>query len=462
MKEQFVFVLAAAVVILVSVANRAKGDFDSFAICTDSSEQSGPAVDGNVVVWSDGRSGNFDIYAYNLTDSNEFTICTADADQSQPAIGGNIVVWRDNRNGNYNIYGYNLNDANEFPICVDTNDQQYPAISGNIVVWRDNRSGNYDIYGYNLSDANEFPICTDSSEQYSPAIDGDIVIWIDVRNGNPNIYGYNLATETEFPICTDSNGQYYPRISGNIVVWADERNGKADIYGIDLTTLPGGNDFPIYTDSAVQSFPVVSGDIVIWEDQRNSNYDIYGYNLSTGTEFEVCIDSCIDSGEQAAPAVDGNTVVWQYNQDIYGAYIPELSAITVLSPNGNDMLLADSNYTITWQSSGLVGEFVKLEYSSQQEPNWIMIDANVANTDTFDWNPLPIIDSNQCLVRVSDKDNPAIVDVSDALFTIFRCDPNLTADMTGDCFVDMGDFAELLAQWLECGNPYDPNWCDNM
>ena len=91
-----------------------------------------------------------------------------------------------------------------------------------------------------------------------------------------------------------------------------------------------------------------------------------------------------------------------------------------------------------------------------------MIDANVANTGTFDWNPLPIVDSNQCLVRISDKDEPGTSDTSDNTFTIFECDPNLTADMTGDCFVDMEDFAELSAQWLNCGNPYDPNWCDEQ
>jgi len=46
MKKQFVFVLVVAMVILALGPNRAKGDFDSFAICTDSSEQSGPAIDG--------------------------------------------------------------------------------------------------------------------------------------------------------------------------------------------------------------------------------------------------------------------------------------------------------------------------------------------------------------------------------------------------------------------------------
>jgi len=61
MKEQFIFVLVTAMVILTLGPNMAKGDFDSFAICADSNEQNDPDVSENIVVWSDNRSGGYDI-----------------------------------------------------------------------------------------------------------------------------------------------------------------------------------------------------------------------------------------------------------------------------------------------------------------------------------------------------------------------------------------------------------------
>lgn len=469
MKKQIVFVLAGAAVILALSPNMAKGDFDSFAICADSNEQNNPDVSENIVVWSDKRSGGYDIYSYDLAEPNEYPICTVGDVQTQPAISGDIIVWTDKRNGNYDIFGYDFSTATEFTICTNDADQQDPAISGNIAVWCDKRnySGNsYDIYGCdisNISEPNEFPICTDSSGQYCPAIDGDIVIWIDVRDGNPNIYGYNLTTETEFPICTNSSGQYNPQISGDIVVWADDRNGNSDIYGIDITTLPGGSDFPICIDSAGQSLPAVSGDIVVWQDKRNgdNNYNIYGYNLATSSEFVVCTVST----DQKQPAVNANTIVWQDqrngNADIYGAYMPVLSIITLLSPNGGEMMLAGSADIINWQSSGPTIDYVSIEYSMDSGQSWVPIDSNVPNTGSFDWDPIPIVDSNQCLVHISDKDDPDISDISDNVFTIFKCSPSLTADLSGDCYVDFDDFSLFAGQWLNCGNPYDPNWCAN-
>ena len=65
----------------------------------------------------DGRSGstNHDIYGIDLTTlpgGSEIIICdVAGSDQTQPAIDGNIVIWRDKRNystNSYDIYAFSL------------------------------------------------------------------------------------------------------------------------------------------------------------------------------------------------------------------------------------------------------------------------------------------------------------------------------------------------------------------
>lgn len=82
-----------------------------------------------------------------VSPAGEFPIVTDPFTQTQPAISGNIVVWTDERNGNKDIYGYNLSSGKEFQVTTDPADQESPAIFGGTVVWADKRNGNWDIYG---------------------------------------------------------------------------------------------------------------------------------------------------------------------------------------------------------------------------------------------------------------------------------------------------------------------------
>lgn len=139
--------------------------------------------------------------------------------------------------------------------------------------------------------------------------------------------------------------------------------------------------------------------------------------------------------------------------------VSEAVTLNLLFPNGGEMLLADGSCAITWQSSGPLDK-VKIEYSSNAGENWSTLDPNAANEGQWLWQPLPDIDSSQCRIRISDPLNPATSDLSNDNFTIFQCQARLTADLNGDCFVDLADLVLFAGQWLDCGNPYDPDWCD--
>ena len=115
------------------------------------------------------------LFFFPVRSSSEFQITTNQHDQECPAIHGDIVVWQDGRNGNYDIYGYDLATKREFQVTTDINSQQNPAIFGDIIVWDDDRNGNRDIYGYDLSTQEEFRITRSSGDQTNPAIHGDIL-----------------------------------------------------------------------------------------------------------------------------------------------------------------------------------------------------------------------------------------------------------------------------------------------
>lgn len=127
---------------------------------------------------------------------------------------------------------------------------------------------------------------------------------------------------------------------------------------------------------------------------------------------------------------------------------------TVLDPNGSEALIADTNNTITWQNTGTIAD-IAVEYSTNNGSAWSNVSPpNVGNSGSYLWRT-PVVDANQCLVRVSSAVTPALFDVSDDVFTIYQC--TLSYDLNGNCFVDMYDFSLLALEWAQCGNPFDSN-----
>jgi hypothetical protein len=155
--------------------------------------------------------------------------------------------------------------------------------------------------------------------------------------------------------------------------------------------------------------------------------------------------------------------------------------LTILNPNGDERLLAGSTYTIMWEDSGseVCGGNYLLDYSINDGNSWIPVDSNpVSNTCAYDWL-IPSIFSNQCLIRITDANDPNASDKSDDSFRIYRCMSNVLGDWNGDCYVEFGDFsiiaagwnvpggtdmndlASFVQYWLDCANPYDP-YCRNF
>lgn len=222
--------------------------FTAYPTCTY------PDIDGDLVVWADGRDGEDDIYAYDVSTGTEFRVNqdAGAAHQGAPDVSGSLVVWQDDRNGGSNpdIYAFDVATATEFKVSQDpgTADQTSPAVSGDVVVWRDTRNGDSDIYAYDISTATEFRVNLDagSAQQSQPAISGTLVVWQDTRNGGYDIYGRDISIATEFKVSLDPGTaqQNVPAISGNRVVWMDRRPvGKryADIYLRDILSVTETN-----------------------------------------------------------------------------------------------------------------------------------------------------------------------------------------------------------------------------
>ena len=90
--------------------------------------------------------------------------------------------------------------------------------------------------------------------------------------------------------------------------------------------------------------------------------------------------------------------------------------LTLLSPNGGEVLDAGDDELIRWTTHSAIKK-VTLEYSIDNGDSWISIAANRDNTGSYLWT-VPPTPSNRCLVRVKDASDGRPFDVSDAIFTI--------------------------------------------
>lgn len=131
--------------------------------------------------------------------------------------------------------------------------------------------------------------------------------------------------------------------------------------------------------------------------------------------------------------------------------VAEFSSLTLLSPNGSEIIQGGTTYDITWSHTGVV-ENVLIEFSIDGSKTWTNVyPPNVANTGSYRWL-VPIVDAGQCRIRITNHAQRGIYDISDDVFSIYEC--SLEGDLTGDCIVDIADFAVMASDWLRDANPY--------
>lgn len=445
-----------------------QADYPEIPICVGASNnQVNPDVysyeDETIVVWEDERHGtnNVEIYWVSLSDPNLFNSrISQTGNQRLPAISGDVIVWQDERisTANREVYTYNLVSTEAYRLA-DAANQRNPDIGDRIVC--EYLSGSvYNIAVWNASTSLYNLIAPSTATQMEACIDGSVVVWRDDRSGKAQVYRCDLSVTpySAAPVYTLTNNQQHPVISGDRIAWQDVASSSQSAITV-YNRAQGGIEWTYPLTGTQEAFMSISGDILVWQELRagGSDYNIRGYDFGTGAYLDVATSTQDDQ----KPAISGRTVVWQRSvTDIIGAVIPAAAAIAVTTPNGGEMFLAGTDIEIAWQmTAGQAPAAVNIDFSSNNGANWTAIGTNVPFAGPFVWASPADVDSQQCLIRVQAADGAPAVDVSNAAFTIFQCDTTLTADLTGDCFVGIDDFAQFAAQWLTCGNPYDTEWC---
>jgi len=76
------------------------------------------------------------IFAADLTSGMVFAVAPGPSVQAAPAIDGDLVVWSDNRGGRgYDVYGRRLASADVFQISAEDGNELDATVSGTAVAW---------------------------------------------------------------------------------------------------------------------------------------------------------------------------------------------------------------------------------------------------------------------------------------------------------------------------------------
>jgi len=131
-------------------------------------------------------SAGGDVYIYDVAADEISDPLNTGGPADAVAIDGDVVVWSDDRSGNRDIYGYDLGTASEFAVCTDPSGQYLPAVSGGLVVWEDDRNGeSADVGAYDRDTGMQYLVTDDADFAHiSPHTDGSHIVWVDNRNGD--------------------------------------------------------------------------------------------------------------------------------------------------------------------------------------------------------------------------------------------------------------------------------------
>lgn len=297
-------------------------------------------------------------------------------------------------------------------------------------------------------------------------------------NGNASVVieGRNFSINSQ-PVSPGADGSYsISGISGTVAGWF--RNGtffssQITITSPSLLTLvspvasllnPNGEELIMagssYTINWSNNFPIETILIEYSTDNGGIWMPVSPPNIGNTGSYNWLVPN-ISSEECLIRISDGaDPSVTDTSDGIFSVYIPTL---TLLNPNGGEVVLNGNPYEISWSSNYSAGN-IFIEYSTNNGQHWIAVDPpNVGNTGSYSWS-VPKTISEECLMRITDSANTNINDTSNNVFEIGGC--SLAGDLNGDCHVDFFDYSILAENWLKSGSvkiynftlSNDPNW----
>jgi beta propeller repeat protein len=178
-------------------------------LVTNPERQHNPAIYENYVVFQDHRSGNSDIYLFNLKNKTETALITSPEEESLPRIYDTYIVYEKLIDTQREIFYYDFVTQQSTQITYHGSSQEYPDVYGRKLVWVDYRNDqdgrassaivdNGDIYMYKIKrrgSVNTPPVLTDlTAVPDSVEAGGEVTIIVQAHDDDNDKLTYRFTT----------------------------------------------------------------------------------------------------------------------------------------------------------------------------------------------------------------------------------------------------------------------------
>jgi hypothetical protein len=93
------------------------------------------------------------------------------------------------------------------------------------------------------------------------------------------------------------------------------------------------------------------------------------------------------------------------------------ASLSLLSPSNGDIFFVESSVSLRWTSQSVLN--VRLEYSTNNGSNWLLINDSIPSNRTFfSWVVPSTAVSSQCKIKILDRIDPSVTDQNSGVFTI--------------------------------------------
>lgn len=278
--------------------------------------QSGPALSGAGVVWTNFDGTQFDIYYQDVsvagsTPSN--LTASLPGDQFLEDIDRGSVVFTNTSPGAASSDILMIDAATRTTTNIASGGTSvnfaHPAISSAWIVFeRITTQYDIDLVDRTTNSSPGFQVTFDAAAQRLPRVSGNVVVYEDY-SADPNVASVDaciIGASGCNTFLVAAVGRQ-PDIDGDDMVYVGKDAAGGD--QIFLASVSGAfATRALTTAPSAKSQPRVSGNRVVWSDQRSGDYDLYVYDLTAKSEAKLLGQAGVD---ETLGDIDADRVVYQ-------------------------------------------------------------------------------------------------------------------------------------------------------
>ncbi|MBU1937526.1 C10 family peptidase, partial [bacterium] len=195
---------------------------------------------------------------------------------------------------------------------------------------------------------------------------------------------------------------------------------------VALTVPVGGETWYVGDDDTIRwTSENVSGTVSLSLSRNSLNGPWENVAVNTANDGEHVWEVTIPTTTNARVRIIADSYSGIGDTSAANFTVTDVGDITVTSPNGSEVWIAGNPEDITWTSGGVSGT-VKIELDRDYPSSWETLYASTTNDGIQSWNVTGPV-TTQARIQISSVSVPAVLDVSDADFSIEEDDPPVIA-----------------------------------